>query len=69
MNTSQLECVIKSDEMLSAHLLGVFAADQIPKRRNKYPYGLIVNTDVSSKPGAHWCAIYGDRQGSVDFFL
>jgi hypothetical protein len=33
-----------------------------------YPYGLIVNTDIQAMPGKHWCAIYSDVKGHVDFF-
>lgn len=68
MNTSQLECVIKCDEVLSTHVLGVFAADRIPRQWNKYPYGFIVNTDIHSQPGEHWCAVYSERRGQIDFF-
>lgn len=68
MNTSQLECVIRCDEVLSTHVLGVFAADHIPKQWNKYPFGFIVNTDVHSLPGEHWCAVCSKTPGRIGFF-
>ena len=68
MNTSQLECCIKCDDILSAYAIGVFASDTLPRHPINRPYGLIVNTDKSSDPGRHWCSIYNDGYGHVKFF-
>jgi hypothetical protein len=46
---------------------GVFSLDQLPSL-NKYPAGIIVNTDPSNKPGEHWVAIYIDKKG-VGFYF
>ena len=66
MDTSQLMCAIKSDPSLSVAVWGVYSADQIPKHIRQG--GFIVNTDVSSKPGKHWCAFYFDGFGRSEFF-
>ena len=68
MNTSQLECCIKCDEVLSAHVVGVYASDTLPIHGTNQSYGLIVNTDKSTSPGRHWCAIYNDGHGHIEFF-
>ena len=66
MNTSQLLCIMSADPVLRASMLGVYAADEIPKYVR---YGrFIANTDASSKPGKHWCAFYFDGTGQSEFF-
>lgn len=66
MNTSQLLCVLHSDPVMTLSVKGVYPADQLPKyiRRG----GFIANTDISSKPGRHWCAFYFDEAGQSEFF-
>ena len=66
MNTSQLQCVLHSDQVLSRSAHGVFAADRLPKYICQG--GFIANTDVHSKPGKHWCAFYFDGAGCSEFF-
>ena len=69
MDTSQLQCCIQCDSLLRQHVLGVFAADQLPQVSDKsYPYGFITNTDVQAKRGQHWCAFYANGLGETEFF-
>jgi hypothetical protein len=68
MNTLQLECMIHCDLMLGPNVLGVYAADQLPNIIPKQPYGFIANTQGHSFPGEHWCAIYDDGHGHIQFF-
>lgn len=68
MNTSQLQCCIDCDPILRDNVIGVYAADRLPRSDCHYPCGLIVNTDIHSKPGKHWCAFYLETSGKVDFF-
>ena len=68
MNTSQLESCIKCEDILSAYAIAVFASDTFPRHPINRPYGLIVNTNNSSVPGQHWCDVYDDGQGFVEFF-
>jgi hypothetical protein len=69
MNTSQLQCCIDCDPLLSKHVLGVFAADRLPRMSVQYPRGFIANTDDHVKSGTHWCAFYIPAASSVvEFF-
>ena len=68
MDTSQLKCMIHCDPVLNGQVLGVFAADRLPKGTLNYSYGFIANTDIHSSVGQHWCAFYGDGDGHVEFF-
>ena len=63
-----LECCIKCDPVLSEYVIGVFASDTLPRQPMNQQYGLIVYTDSSSSPGRHWCAIYNDEYGHMEFF-
>ena len=60
--------MINCDPILYGRVIGVFAADRLPLSTPSYPHGYIANTDVSSKPGQHWCAFYDDGKGHIDFF-
>ena len=68
MNTSQLQCMIDCDPLLNKRVVGVYAADQLPTRVVKHPYGFIANTQGHQLPGEHWCAFYDDGQGHILFF-
>lgn len=68
MNTSQLQCMIECDPKLRQFVLGVFPADKLPKIRADRPFSLICNTHVEVMPGEHWCAIYRDVDGRMEFF-
>ena len=52
--------------------IGVFPADQIPKKHELFRYSLpfcyIVNTDPASEPGEHWVTVYHANGGVVEFF-
>ncbi len=48
MNTSQIQCCIECDPTLRPSVIGVFAADQLPKALTKYPCCFIANTDIYS---------------------
>lgn len=68
MNTDQIQCCIECDPLLRENVIGVFASDRLPNQEFQRPYGLIVNTDTHSKPGRHWCSIYSDKRGHIEFF-
>jgi hypothetical protein len=68
MNTSQLQCCIDCDPLLAKHVIGVFAADRLPRSLTRYPCGFIANTDNYSQPGTHWCVFYFTAPGVVEFF-
>lgn len=53
------------------NFLGIFSRNTLPERSilfNQLPLGIIVNTDLSSQPGAHWVAIHIDKDGIGEYF-
>ena len=68
MNTSQLQCIISCDDVLRERVLGVFAADQLPRTIPTFPCGFIANTDISSRPGQHWISFFIRDNNVVECF-
>lgn len=68
MNTGQLGCVIKCDEIMSKVVIGVYPYDRLPRYINEVPQGVIVNTDAHDGPGDHWVALYIDDSNRGEFF-
>ena len=60
--------MIECDPVLKESVVGVYAADRLPRKVPGYPYGFIPNTDIQTKPGQHWCAFYDDGSGHIHFF-
>ena len=67
MNTSQLQCCIDCSSTLKTHIVGVFAADQLPTQL-KSGFGFIANTDDHTKEGKHWCCFYCPEPNVVEYF-
>lgn len=67
MNTSELQCCIDCSSVLKKHVVGVFAADQLPSKRS-HSFGFIANTDNHNMEGKHWCSFYFPNQNIVEFF-
>ena len=49
MNMEQLKCCIECDPFLRDTVIGVYAADRLPKL-DRFPAGFLANTDIRSKP-------------------
>lgn len=64
MNSLQIQRALAH---VAAQTVGVFPADKIPEQW-KRPCALVVNTDESTKPGAHWVAMYVDTEGRGYYF-
>ena len=64
MNTSQIYRLLNADRDCKEIFQGVFSADTLPD----HPRLLVANTDVSTKPGKHWIAIYVDAYGRGEYF-
>ena len=64
MNSLQIKSVV---ELLPVKTKGVFPADLIPKHWEK-PAALVFNTDIHTKPGTHWVAIYVNEHGEGIYF-
>ena len=53
----------------SVRWLGVFARDELPNlNKERRPFALVLNTDPSSKPGQHWLALFGPKEGPIEIF-
>jgi hypothetical protein len=60
--------MIDCDPVLNERIIGVFAADKLPRDIPSTPFGFIANTDIHAKPGRHWCAFFSDAPGHYEFF-
>ena len=60
--------MIECDGVLNGSIIGVFAADKLPRDLPRSPFGFIANTDVHTNPGQHWCAFYSPWGRQFDFF-
>ena len=59
MNTSQIDRILRSN--LGDLFLGVFSKDTLPSSLpRRKPLVLVCNTDIKSRPGLHWIAIFID---------
>ena len=53
----------------SVRWLGVFARDELPDvNKERRPFALVLNTDPRSKPGQHWLAHIGPKEGPIEIF-
>ena len=68
MNTIQITCALKQDQFTKKTFCGVFPSNKLPTTIDKYPCGLVVNTDPSSEPGTHWVAFYFPSERKGEFF-
>ena len=61
-STNQLDYLTRNDPILNAVFVGVFAADQLPRKpKKRKPQAYIVNTDPVNKRGTHWFGIYTEK--------
>ena len=58
MNTGQIAYALEQDPKTSKKFCGVFPSDKLPQTIDKYPCGIVANTDPSTKPGKHWISVY-----------
>jgi len=65
MNGVDIERVLR--RYCSSEFLGIFASDQLPVIR-RLPALLVVNTDDSTKNGAHWVAMFIDSKKYGEYF-
>lgn len=58
MNSIEITKLLSTNAYTKDNFLGCFPVDQLPCVDGKTKFSLIVNLDVSTGPGTHWCAIY-----------
>lgn len=69
MNTIEITSVLKKKVKRNINFLGVLACDQLPNIIiNSVPAIVVINTQPSTMPGAHWLAVYIDRYRYGYFF-
>lgn len=69
LHTGEIECLARRVCRPPLNWLGVFARDQLPNLKEiPRPFALVFNTDPHDKPGKHWLAIYGPRNGQLELF-
>jgi len=68
MNTHQLQCAIDCHVDMNKTIIGVYPANDIPKKQYLPPYGFIINTDPRQLPGKHWIAMYINERGVLEAF-
>ena len=66
LNSLQIFRALKGHQWTRDYFLGVFPSDQLPENIAR-PSCLVVNTDPSNLPGAHWLAIFIDKDGVIDY--
>ena len=67
MNTRDIEQVICKDPVASQRFAG-FSFPDAPIELTTFPTFTIINTDLSTGPGEHWCVAYFDRRKHCDYF-
>jgi hypothetical protein len=67
MNTTLVYDYLFNDITISKFLIGVFPLDKIPIKVSK-PAALVINTDISTRPGQHWLAVFIDTNNKGYYF-
>lgn len=60
MNTKEIVSILSSNKSTKSNFIGCFPVDQLPNvdMSKHVKFSLVVNLDVSTGPGTHWCGIY-----------
>ena len=66
MNSMEIQKALTLGK-IKAKSVGVFAADRVPVILER-PAAIVVNTDIHTKPGTHWIALYIDKYGYGSYF-
>ena len=69
MNATEIKHALEGNAITREIFRGVFSSDTVPDTFDTFPYEYVVNTDRTSKPGAHWIAVYQTQPGEVETFV
>jgi hypothetical protein len=67
MDNHQLNRAVHNDQVLSTHVWGVMARDDL-QLFDLFPGAYIVNSVDRQLPGEHWLAIFVTTSGNIEFF-
>lgn len=67
MNAGKISHALQQDPCTLKIFQGFAFPDLIPKLE-KFPALIIINTDLSTGPGEHWCAAYIDQDKKCEYF-
>ena len=68
MNTAQIAYALEQDPKMNNMFCGAFPSDKLPQTIDKYPCGLVANTNPSTRPGAHWVSILMTSGQNAEWF-
>ena len=68
MNTIQIASALEQDPKTSKMFCGVFPSNKLSQTIDKYPCGLVANTDPSARPGVHWVSILMTSRQNAEWF-
>lgn len=68
MNTSSLQCIVRCDPTLFNSVVGILAADELPKQLQSFPVTFKVNTDKRVDPRRHCVVFYISSRTNGEFF-
>ena len=68
MDTLQLERCMRQDKHMERLCLGCFPSDKLPTAHSRIPFGLVANTQPSTKEGEHWVALWVGEDGYGEYF-
>lgn len=69
MNSIEINFLLRSLAVTRKHYVGCYPIDGLPSANTfkHVEFSLVVNLDVSTGPGTHWCAIYF-KNGKMFYF-
>ena len=68
MNTYQITRALKSNPVTRGNFCGVFPSDKLPTFIERFPCGIVVNSQPHNDPGEHWLAFYLSSEYRAEFF-
>ena len=68
MDTLDINIICSSDPVVAKTFKGVCSYDTLPERVTSYPASYICNTDIVTRPGEHWVALFFENNEICEYF-
>lgn len=68
LNTLQLKIILNRDKCVNNYFKNVYSIDQLPRKIQKQPAFIMVNTSPSHIKDGHWVAIFINKNKKLEFF-